>query len=349
MHHRRVRCVAISLSLVIASAAPAQEPVRMPRVWSSSGTQYANTDSLAAARTPAGVRLFATSKDGHRVDVFDAATGKHTSAYGRQGAEPGQFNRPNGIVTVEFRAAQGEPARAAVLVVERDNRRIQALWADTLSFAGIFAAGELTKPYGCAVSYRDGAALLYVTDTEVTPEQTVRVYRLRQNGELISAELASTFGEKDGPGRIVLAESVVVDDRNQRVFLCDEDPGQKNVKVYDASGRFTGRVIGGGMVQGDPEGVVVLDSAAGGLFILTDQRPQLSLWHVFDRARLEPIGTFTGERKIANTDGIAVFAGELPGFPRGGFFAVDDDADIHAFDLGAIVARFTGAATPVKP
>lgn len=330
------------LSIVFAATVTAAEPIELPQVWASSGTRYDDTDSLAACPLADGrVRLFATSKKGHRIECFDAATGRFERALGKSGDGAGEFQRPNGIAAVDLAAADAktDPKRSrwCILVVERDNARIQAIWPESLKSAGIFARGELTRPYGASVSYaRDGTATLFITETRVAPQQTVRAYRLALKEDEVSGRLLRSFGDADGPGRIETAESILVDDREGRLLVCDEGPKQKNVKVYGLDGRFTGQTFADGLIKGDPEGLVVLDSPGDGCVILTDQQPTISIWHLFDRKTLKHIAAFTGRPRIANTDGVCLYPHPFGPFKGGAFFAVHDDLDVRAYDAAEI-------------
>jgi 3-phytase len=336
-------CV-ISGSLGQVTTRPSDPDIaEVKQVWSSTGTHYSNTDSLAACPADNGrVRVFATAKDGHAVDVFDAETGRFVRRIGRRGKAMGEFGYPNGVVTVEFpartQAAAHEPARHAFLVIERDNARVQAFWADNYQPAGAFGRQFLHRPYGAAVSYQDGAILLYVTDTEVMPADTVQVFRLQKQGNRITAMHVRSFGEDHGKGRILEAESVVVDDRLGRVLLCDEDPSQRDVKVYSLDGRFTGVTFGGDYVKREPEGIIVWEGPKGGCVVLTDQQKDLSVWHVFDRRDYRHIAAWTGDPVVANTDGICLYPKEFGPFKQGAFFAVHDDQDVRAYDWLAILA-----------
>jgi 3-phytase len=323
------------------------------QAWQSSGVAYANTDSLAACRMPDGsVRLFATAKEGNRIDAFDASTGKFVASLGSRGDQPGQFERPNGIVTAEFGASRKLASRhptsqAVLLVIERDNARVQAIWPTSLESAGIFGGDKLRRPYGGTVWSGPDGPVLYVTDTNVPPAETVKAFRLRTNGRSIEAEHVRTFGDADGPGAIRTAESIVVDPRRQRLLICDEEGRPPQVKEYTMDGKFTGRTFAAGLVQGDPEGIVVVDHGPKGFILLTDQRKAITIWHVFDRESFDHVCSFTGEPNIANTDGICLFTDPFKQFPTGALFAVHDDADIRAYSLGEVlglIARHPGKA-----
>ncbi len=333
--------------------------LKLKRVWASSGATIAETDSLAACRTADGVRLMATCKAGHRIDIFDAATGRFLQSLGKKGSGPGEFDRPNGVATWTFAVA---PAAAAtgggqlvptpvLFVVERDNHRVQAFHAQSLAPLGLFGAAELRQPYGIAIAEHEGAAQVWITDAKAPPGQQIRRYRVTLAAGRLSAELTQTFGDVADKGRIRTPESITADVGNGRLLICDEDDGREavNVKVYDLAGNFTGKTFADGMVVGEPEGIVVAgkngkEDDKSGVIILTDQRKNLSVWHVFDRQTLRYSHSFTGEPTVANTDGICLFSEPFGDFPGGAFFAVNDDADIHAYRLNEILNAPAGKA-----
>lgn len=348
LEHPAKACL-LAAAMLLAPAVMAEDVIKIPEVWVSSGTNYDETDSLAAAKLRNGdVRVFATSKDGDRIDVFDAVTGKATGQFGEAGAAAGQLQYPNGIVTIDFGQRDPRPVSARgqfVAIIERDNHRVQFFSVDDQKSTGIIGAEVLKRPYGGAVSVRPGGIFLYVTDTEVKPTETVRVFRLALGKEgTVTAKLVNTFGEADGPGAVVEAESIVVDDVYHRVLLCDEHPEQRDVKVYTLDGQFTGRTFGRDYVQREPEGIVVVDVPAGrssgektaGYVVLTDQQKELSVWHLFDRKNYEHLAAFTGQPTIANTDGICIYPHPLGKAAQGLLFAVDDDAEVRAYSLQAI-------------
>ncbi len=326
-------------TLALATVAAAQDVkldiTGIPTVWTSSGVEYANTDSLAACQRSDGQHLlFATAKDGHRLDVFDAGDGTFLQSVGEPGMGPGQFMRPNGVVAVTFekdKPGVSGPTRTMILVIERDGHRVQAIDPDTFKPAGIFGTNELKRPYGGAVSYRDNGIYLYVTETGVPKPHTVRVYRLTLRDGQVDGKLLRTFGEDKGPGIIGEAESIAIDDKAEHVYLCDE--ASKSVKVYSLNGKFTGTTFGANLIAGDPEGIGLLDTREGQYVLVTDQRSTITYWHAFDREAHKYVCTLTGAPRIANTDGICIYNAEFGPFSEGALYAVNDDADVRAYKL----------------
>jgi 3-phytase len=252
----------------------------------------------------------------------------------------GELRYPNGIVAASFPAAAREAVsahapRTAILVVERDNHRVQAFWADTRESAGVFGERELVAPYGAAVSHQGSAVVLYVTDPNAAPERRGQIFELRVRDAAIEAVRRGGFGERDGAGRMGDVESVVVDDALRRVYVCDEDA--RHVKVFELDGRFSGRTVGDGLVRGDPEGLVLCAAADGRYLVLTDQRKEQTVWHAFAADNLRHVGSWTGAPSTRNTDGVAILQQPLAGFPHGVFVAVNDDRDIHAYRVEDIL------------
>jgi 3-phytase len=346
----------LASTVLVAATVTAQQPpeqlATIPATWTSVGTAYGTTDSLAVCATGDGrVLVFATAKQADRIDIFDADTGRFVRSHGCTGSAVGQFRYPNGIVAVRLPRA-ATPGRntsddAAILVVERDNARVQAFWADDLSPAGCFGQSELQRPYGGALSTREDGTYLYVTQADVPADRAVCVYRLASAGGAISGTFVRAFGDSSGRGVLHEAESVLVDDRMERVLLCDEDKRQRNVKVYTIDGTFTGQTFGDGLIAGDPEGLALFEDGAGGFVVVTDQRKDITIWHVFDRRTYEHLGDFTGIPPIANTDGICLYPQAFGQFSYGALFAVNNDADIHAYSL-ANVTRAVAAMRAVQ-
>ena len=98
----------------------------------------------------------------------------------------------------------------------------------------------------------------------------------------------------------------------------------------------------------NPEGVALwnCDADQRGYWVAVDQLKP-TLFRVFDRDNLRPMGTFTGDA-TANTDGIALYAAGTPRFPAGVLYAVDDDLSLSAFDLGE-VARALNLSKTCQP
>lgn len=345
---RQLKLPLLSLALALwfpigcASQSGAGDLVRVQRTWQSSGVTYGETDSLTTCTLRDGqVLVIATAKEADRLDVFDGATGKFIRSVGRTGDGPGQFRYPNGIVTAHVTSASTD--RPVILVVERDNARVQALWADNFEPAGRFGDDVLHKPYGAALSYAGGRTHLFVTDETAPLNQRVHVFALRLADDCIDGRHVRSFGETTGPGVIHEPESIVIDDVRDRVFLCDEDStAGKNVKIYTTDGAFTGTILGDGLIEGDPEGLAICRGTTDDLLLVTDQQKSLTTWHVFDLESLEHLGSFTGRPRIANTDGICVHAAPFGPFTGGALFAVDDDAEVCAYDLAAVRSAFIG-------
>jgi 3-phytase len=306
-----------------------------------------NTDSVASYSAPGATAwLLATSKDQHLIEIFDAADGTHLRDFGGPGSEPGQFQRPNGILVLDD----------LLVVVERDNQRVQIFSLPALESIGRFGEAELINPYGAWLqaitpgSYRLYVSDAYETENERVPppeelDRRVHVFDLaveRGPGGAATAVLAahtSAFGETSGPGVLNVVESLWGDPAYDRLLIAEEDPaGGRVIKTYSLDGRFTGPVIGAEIFRSQPEGIALFECGDGsGYWITTDQNPRSNVFHLFDRRTLAHVGGFSGA-VTRHTDGIWLHQAPLPGFPAGAFFAVHDDQAVAAFDWRDVTA-----------
>ncbi len=302
-------------------------------------------DSLATWPTEDGRDL------ADRHGQVDASTGRVRRRHRRsacatsaaRATAPGQFYRPNGI------AVYGD----MVFVVERDNRRVQVLSLPDFKPVGSFGEKELRSPYGLWMTETEPGELeVYVTDSfmygakfdQVPPlaelDQRVRRYRVQldQAGRL-RASYAGSFGDTTERAALRMVESIGGDPANDRLLIADEDRRHEStLREYSFSGRYTGRSLPQDSFSAEAEGVVLWACGEDdGYWIAVDQLAPLTIFHLFDRATLEPRGSFEGET-TAHTDGVALHAATTATFPSGALFAVHDDKSVAAFDL-AEVAR----------
>ncbi len=192
--------------------------------------------------------------------IHAAATGTMLRRVGGPGAGLGAFQYPNGIAVADD----------LLLVVERDNHRVQAMALPGFRPLGSFREDVLLRPYGIAF-FRDGAGVLqvYVTDdygNEVDPPEgedpsgdltrRVRHFALDTRDGGFTARLAGTFGEASGPGALHVVESIQVDEAQGILLVADEH--RFEMEVYDLQGAYLDRTLGTGPYRfGDPEGIML--------------------------------------------------------------------------------------------
>ena len=276
--------------------------------------------------------VLTTAKATDVVIINDAATGAEIRRIGGTGTGPGQLDRPNGVKAIDD----------LLIVVERDNARLQAFSLPGLESLGAFGEAELRRPYGIA-AYQDdqGRVVLYVTDNyelvedEIPPDSLLgeRVEQFRvwlEDGEL-RHEHVRTFGDTSGPGVLRKVETIGVDASNDRVVIAEELEPDSHWKIYGLDGRFSGQVFGRGYFPHEAEGLALYACAdGGGYWVATDQDEETNTFHVFDRRTLEHLGAFTGAT-TRNTDGVALTQTGFGPFPAGAFYAVHNDGNIAAF------------------
>jgi 3-phytase len=307
----------------------------------------ANIDSVAVAPGRPAL-LFATAKATDVVKVFDASSGVELKELGGSGKLPDQYLRPNGIAVADD----------LLVIVERDNRRVNIRSIPDYRVLGTFGENELKNPYGLWVqSLGGGEYRAYVTDAYEMPDESippdeelderVKTYRfsIQRNaaGEpsALNSKFEKAFGETSSPGALRVVESIFGDPAHDRLLIAEEDEDPVTglmIKVYRLDGTFTGEQIGKGVFGTQAEGIALYACEDGsGYWLSTDQANDRTVYHVFDRQTLQHAGAFMG-RTTANTDGVWLATEGVPGFEKGAFFAVHDDQAVSAFDWQDIVA-----------
>lgn len=317
----------------------AAEPPILTEAFVTDAFPDANLDSMAVWRPASGrEELLVTAKTTDELVVFDAATGQLLRRIGRSGDGAGEFRRPNGIVV----------AGDLVLVVERDNHRLQVLSLPGDRSIGIFGADVLRRPYGLAAfPEADGWLSVYVTDNYETPDEQIppdaelgrRVhhFRVRATDGRLETQHVRAFGDTAGHGVLRKVETIAVDPAYDRVLVAEEHEDIRDIKVYTLDGRFTGQVIPNDLFDYEPEGLALYPCGDDGYWVATDQHPEDNTFHVLDRRTLAPLGSFQGDA-TRQTDGIAVTAGTLGPLAGGALYAAHVDAHVSAFAWDQIAA-----------
>ncbi|WP_282245152.1 phytase [Stenotrophomonas sp. PS02300] len=306
-----------------------------------------NIDSPASWTSPEGqVWLIATAKATDKLVVYDGQTGAHLRDVGSTGTAPGQFVRPNGIAVVDD----------LVLIVERDNHRVQVLQLPSFTPLGTFAADDLRKPYGLWVNKQANDYDVYVTDSydagedaqgnDVLPplaelDKRVRRYAVQVQDGKVQATLTSSIGDTSEAGALRVVESIWGDPANDRLLIAEEDETYASeFKVYTLEGRFSGTTFGRDAFKAQAEGVMLRTCGKDGWWITTEQGKDRSVFHLFDRHTLKHVGAFQGNT-VANTDGIWLSTAASPRFPHGALYAVHDDQGVVAFDWASVARQLS--------
>jgi 3-phytase len=330
----------------VADTATVDEVLHTPR------NTWDNVDTPAVWHGAEGQHwLLTTAKEGDVIRVHDAATGDPIRRVGESGSDLGEFDRPNGVAVIDD----------LMLVVERDNRRVQVFSLPSFEPLGAFgqplgwqrAVGEgedrFRLPYGLTVyETDDGTYMLYVTDAYAEPDESVpppseldgRVKQFRftvDDGRLRHQHIRN-IGATSGPGMLKVVESLWADPAHDRLLIAEEKEGEAQIKVYTLDGTFTGTTISSDYFQSEAEGIMLYEcGAADGYWLTTDQSETQNTFHLFDRTSLEHVGAFRGET-VTNTDGIFATEEAFGPFENGAFYAVHNDRGTVAFDWTDIAA-----------
>jgi DNA-binding beta-propeller fold protein YncE len=188
----------------------------------SLGTDVGQMVEPSALALDSDENLYLADEKLHRISVFNTA-GEALTSWGNYGSDPGEFNRPSGLVI------QGE----TVLVVDSMNHRVQKYTKDGEFLArwGIQGSGEgeFRLPWGIT---DDGDGNIYVADW-----RNDRIQKFTSEGEFLAM-----FGESgSGEGQLNRPADVAVDPEGN---LYIADWGNQRLQVLDSEGRFLGNKRG---------------------------------------------------------------------------------------------------------
>lgn len=311
----------------------AENEITLTELFHTDRDEGDNVDSPAVWHGPTGEHwLLATAKEGNSILAFDATDGSFILRFGDGGSGEGQFERPNGISVIDD----------LMLVVERDNQRIQVFTLPEFESIGMLTHEDLRLPYGLTVSRNDdGSYEMYVTDNfnpalegyppEEELDERIHHFRFRVTGGEVSSEHINVFGDISGAGLLTKVESLYLDPHHNRLLIADEAFSQRNIKVYSQQGEFTGEVIPNIYFDSEPEGIALYGCEDGsGYWIITDQHPNpQNKFELFDRETLAHVGTVKGDI-TRNTDGIWLTQRAFGPFAKGAFYPVHDDGSVTA-------------------
>ena len=310
--------------------------VTLTPLWVSEKHAGDDLDSPAAWRAPSGqVWVITSAKLGNALYVIDGVTGRSIRKVGTGGLKPGQFGRPNGV------AVWGD----ILLVVERDNQRVQAFQLPAFKPMGFIGGDVLVKPYGLAIIPRDAnSAEMYITenaDLSPYPEEHAKVLRQRvkkfaitRTPGSVKGRLLLAFGDTVGGGKLTKVESIAADAAAARLVIADEAVGDLN--VYTLDGKYESD-FGKKRFHGDAEGIVLYGCGpTAGYWIATDQSARRNRFHLFERATHTYLATFA-LAGVTTTDGVALMPGVV-GPMQNAFYALNDDVNVAAVSLGAVLA-----------
>ncbi|NDJ13060.1 MAG: phytase [Acidobacteriia bacterium] len=208
-------------------------------------------------------------------------------------------------------------------------------WLTLLGTVPVFAGqtGDSSDPMGIALYRRQrDLALFAIVSRRMGPSGAyLWQYRLDVTGDRVTGSKVREFGVFSGSGQI---EAVAVDSERELVYYADEDccvraseadPDKRGASQEVARIATTG-------FRANREGIAV----AGPWIIVTDQLPNASEYHVYDRTDRREMAVWRGQSDT--TDGIDAVSRPMgPGFPNG--FLVAMNSARHTFHLYSLPSR----------
>lgn len=321
----------------IAKAAPLTSAVAdfesISPDWISPASTDPQLDSVAAWTAPDGAQwLIASGSGGLR--ALDAETGALRRAFGGAGDRPGQFAHPAGLAVIDN----------MLLVVERDNHRVQVLRLPDLLPLATFGEADLRRPYGIwARPLGEGEYEVLVTDNYMSDfdsalppalpllDRRVKRFHVEADGAFVAARLEQAFGDTRAGGALHQVGAIAGDPGNGRLLIAEADAqAGAAVRLYSFAGDYSGRDLGFGLLHTRAAGIALWACADGsGYWIVADPFADRSVFHVFDRKTLAHRGAFSSKR-IAGSGGIWLRQGASTAFPDGVLFALNEGRTVAA-------------------
>lgn len=325
-----------------------------------------NLDSIGIYNKDGNHWAIVTSKASHFLVVFDAVSGQKIREVGSKGKGRLQFERPNGILVLDDYVFVVERDNKRVQVLKLPEFRFVTLVGRSVlkrpygldayrmgnGDIRMYVTDDYKVPAAVALTMetpdaedkadleeelaQEAAAGLPSTIDDDFFGERIKQFTLSLSGYKVKVNFDKAFGAKSGPGQLYKVESITADPINNRLYICDEKGPSKGIKIYSLDGHFTDRTLDNVDFGGEPEGVAIFPvGTSGGYLVCTDQQPDVSVFHVFERSSLRLLGSFRGN-KTTNTDGIVVHSQAMGTLLKGGMWAIHDDQALSGFDWDAV-------------
>lgn len=148
-----------------------------------------------------GDELWVSNVLGHRIEVFETATGDHLRSFGERGAGDGQFGMPLGLA---------QTPTGDICVVDQLNSRVQILSPDGIYVSKVGGPGDIVgtfgRPKGVAVG-DDG--VMFVTDAA---SQRVHCFDSRGQPLMAFGEPGTGLGALSVPGGVCVTRECPIED-----------------------------------------------------------------------------------------------------------------------------------------
>lgn len=243
-------------------------------LWKTVCNKKQNLDSITHWNND----ILITSKDTHSILCYDKDTGKFKYNIGEKGFNYDKFNRPNGITIL------GD----YLFVIERYNKRCQVFDMKQKKSIAFFGFKKLENPYGITGLIYENQYIIFITDNEL---DVILKFNLKINNNEIQKIKSSVFIELPGAS----LESILVDDKNQRLLVANEN--KKKIKIFDYDGILINEITN--IFEGDPGGIAMTNDN----YIFTDQTDNKTYLHIYDKQNIKYQYSYNNSL-LSNTDSI---------------------------------------------
>lgn len=297
--------------------APVSVPASLETEAVAGAGDAADDPALWRAPDPADSLILGTDKkSGLYVYRLDGSTAQYLEA-GNMNNIDVRYGFDAGGRTVDIAVASDRTNIAlAVFFIDRETGELAPAPGGVLPL-------YFDDPYGLCLHQTDAALYAFVTEDDTGRLSQQRLWF--EDGAMRAEEVrAFSLG--------TITEGCDVDDASGVLYIAEETGGVWTYGADPGAGetREMFAPVDGEMLVADAEGVAIWRDADGGDKLVVSSQGD-SAYAVYDLATGAPVGRFEiagGEiDRTSETDGIAVHAMALPGFPDGIFIAQDDEED----------------------
>lgn len=218
--------------------------------------------------------LFALSEDCHKIFILNALSGKYIKSLGNNGDKVGEFDKPIDLCVYEN----------FLMVLEKDNNRVQIFSLPELNFISILGEVELSNPktIECLkLKKKDKEYCCLIVGDNLDNKPSRRkcyfkfIFEIDKLGIYVP-EVLRVEPKNNELGRI---ESIKYDSIKDNLFIVDKLT--KNIKILDFNNNYKNTIMNN-TYKGEPGEINILnDNKRDGIIVIGDFSRLDSFFHLY--------------------------------------------------------------------
>ena len=236
--------------------------------------------------------LFVLSNDSNKIFILNALSGKYIKSLGAYGDKVGEFDKPIDMVIYDD----------YLMVLEKDNHRVQVFSLPELIYIGFIGEIELSNPQ-CIESVKlkkndKEFCCLYIGDNlDNKPSRRKCYFRfIFEINKMGIYDIETLKIEPDNKGELGLIESIKFDSVNDNLFIVDKLA--KDIKIFNFENNYKETILKDGF-KGEPGDIDLVKDTNRGMLFVGDFSRLDNFFHIYSRD-LNHIMTLSSELVLKN-------------------------------------------------